>query len=47
VQLADRVAMLVDGKIAALGAHRDLLAENDEYRRLLSTMEEEEEVAAL
>jgi ATP-binding cassette subfamily B protein len=47
VQLADRVAMLVDGRIAAVGAHRDLLADNAEYRRLLSTMEEEEEVAAL
>ncbi|MEO6083865.1 MAG: ABC transporter ATP-binding protein [Umezawaea sp.] len=47
VQLADRVAMLVDGRIAAIGAHRDLLADNAEYRRLLSTMEEEEEVAAL
>lgn len=47
VQLADRVAMLVDGRIAAVGAHRDLLADNAEYRRLLSTMDEEEEVAAL
>ncbi len=46
VQLADRVAMLVDGRIAATGTHRELLAENAEYRRLLSTMEEEEEVAA-
>ncbi len=47
VQLADRVAMLVDGRIAAIGRHHDLLADNAEYRRLLSTMEEEEEVAAL
>ncbi|WP_330878147.1 ABC transporter ATP-binding protein [Umezawaea sp.] len=47
VQLADRVAMLVDGRIAAVGRHHDLLADNAEYRRLLSTMDEEEEVAAL
>ncbi|WNV82052.1 ABC transporter ATP-binding protein [Umezawaea sp. Da 62-37] len=46
VQLADRVAMLVDGRIAATGTHRELLADNAEYRRLLSTMEEEEEVVA-
>jgi ATP-binding cassette, subfamily B, bacterial len=38
VQLADRVAMLVDGRIAAVGAHSELLAGNAEYRRLLSTL---------
>ncbi|WP_246018667.1 ABC transporter ATP-binding protein [Saccharothrix australiensis] len=42
VQLADRVAMLVDGRIAAVGSHRELLADNEEYRHLLSTMEDEE-----
>ncbi|ANZ36582.1 ABC transporter [Lentzea guizhouensis] len=49
VQLADRVAMLVDGKIAAVGSHRELLDTNDEYRRLLSSMDDElieEEVAS-
>ncbi|GLZ34345.1 ABC transporter ATP-binding protein [Lentzea sp. NBRC 105346] len=49
VQLADRVAMLVDGRIAAVGTHRNLLEHNEEYRRLLSTMDEElieEEVAS-
>jgi ATP-binding cassette, subfamily B, bacterial len=45
VQLADRVALLVDGRIAAVGRHSDLLADNDEYRRLLSTMERSEVVA--
>ncbi|HEY0453329.1 MAG TPA: ABC transporter ATP-binding protein [Actinophytocola sp.] len=39
VQLADRVALLVDGRIAAVGTHSDLLAGNAEYRRLLSTMD--------
>jgi ATP-binding cassette subfamily B protein len=45
--------MLVDGRIAATGTHRELLAHNAEYRRLLSTMDEididedeDEEVAA-
>ncbi|MBM7811679.1 ABC transporter ATP-binding protein [Saccharothrix algeriensis] len=41
VQLADRVAMLVDGRVAAVGLHRDLLAGNAQYRHLLSTMEDE------
>ncbi len=41
VQLADRVAMLADGRIAAVGRHSELLATNQEYRALLSTMDEE------
>jgi ATP-binding cassette subfamily B protein len=45
VQLADRVAMLVDGKIAATGTHTQLLADNEDYRNLLSTMEDEEVAA--
>jgi ATP-binding cassette, subfamily B, bacterial len=47
VQLADRVAMLSDGKITAVGRHSDLLATNENYRRLLSTMDSErDEVVA-
>ncbi|MEU4738855.1 ABC transporter ATP-binding protein [Actinosynnema sp. NPDC023658] len=45
VQLADRVAMLVDGRIAAIGTHAQLLADNEEYRNLLSTLEDEEVAA--
>ncbi|HEX3787024.1 MAG TPA: ABC transporter ATP-binding protein [Pseudonocardiaceae bacterium] len=41
VQLADRVALLVEGRIAAVGTHHELLADNQEYRRLLSTMDSE------
>jgi ATP-binding cassette subfamily B protein len=41
VQLADRVAMLVDGRIAAVGTHSELLATNEEYRNLLSTSDED------
>jgi ATP-binding cassette, subfamily B, bacterial len=49
VQLADRVAMLQDGKITAVGTHRKLLESNADYRRLLSTLDDEwieEEVAS-
>ena len=40
VQLADRVALLDGGRIAAVGTHSGLLAEVPEYRRLLSTMDD-------
>jgi ATP-binding cassette subfamily B protein len=42
VQLADRVAVLADGRITAVGKHHDLLAENAHYRFLLSTLEDRE-----
>lgn len=42
VQLADRVALLADGRIAAVGTHHELLAENPDYRFLLSTLEDRE-----
>jgi ATP-binding cassette subfamily B protein len=45
VQLADRVALLADGRIAAIGTHTELLAGNAEYRHLLSTVEPVGEVA--
>ncbi|TDQ04521.1 ABC transporter ATP-binding protein [Labedaea rhizosphaerae] len=41
VQLADRVAMLAEGRIVATGTHSELLAENEDYRHLLSTMDTE------
>ncbi len=40
VQLADRVAMLRDGVVAAVGTHRELLASDPDYRALLSSPEE-------
>jgi ATP-binding cassette subfamily B protein len=46
VQLADRVAMLAGGRIAAMGSHSELLATNPAYRSLLSTLEADEEVRA-
>ncbi|MBC6447230.1 ABC transporter ATP-binding protein [Actinokineospora xionganensis] len=42
VQLADRVAMLDGGRIIAVGQHSELLAHNEDYRALLSTMDREE-----
>jgi ATP-binding cassette subfamily B protein len=40
VQLADRVALLTGGRITAVGTHSHLLASNEDYRTLLSTMDE-------
>ncbi|MFC5946769.1 ABC transporter ATP-binding protein [Pseudonocardia lutea] len=37
VQLADRVALLEEGRITAVGTHRALLATNATYRELLSS----------
>jgi ATP-binding cassette subfamily B protein len=39
VQLADRVVLLADGRIEAVGTHSELLAEVPEYRRLLSPLD--------
>jgi ATP-binding cassette subfamily B protein len=44
VLLADRVALLEDGRITAVGRHTDLLAEVPAYRALLSS---ESELAGL
>jgi ATP-binding cassette, subfamily B, bacterial len=45
VLLADRVAMLVDGRIAALGSHTGLLAAEPRYRALLAQSSELSEVS--
>ncbi|HKR67514.1 MAG TPA: ABC transporter ATP-binding protein [Streptosporangiaceae bacterium] len=37
VALADRVAVLASGEIAAIGTHHELLATNEHYRFLMST----------
>jgi len=39
VQLADRVALLQDGKITAIGKHSDLLVSNDHYRYVISSLD--------
>ncbi|GAA1862418.1 ABC transporter ATP-binding protein [Microbacterium koreense] len=43
VMLADRVALLQDGKVTAVGTHSELLASNDHYRHVISSLEVEEE----
>jgi ATP-binding cassette, subfamily B, bacterial len=40
VMLADRVAMLADGRIAAVGTHSELLERVPGYRRLLAQTSE-------
>ncbi len=45
VQLADRVALLSDGRITAVGTHRELLEHNAEYRWLMSGGPEERSAA--
>jgi ATP-binding cassette subfamily B protein len=40
VLLADRVAMLVDGRIDVVGSHTELLAAEPRYRALLAQSSE-------
>jgi ATP-binding cassette subfamily B protein len=39
VQLADRVALLENGKITAVGKHSELLASNEHYRYVISSLD--------
>jgi len=39
VQLADRVALLQDGRVTAVGTHSQLLATNEHYRYVISSLE--------
>ncbi|PYI66175.1 ABC transporter [Arthrobacter livingstonensis] len=41
VAMADRVALLQDGHITAVGTHSELLAGNDHYRYVLASLSEE------
>jgi len=41
VQLADKVALLQDGRITAVGKHSDLLATNDHYRYVISSLDKD------
>jgi len=42
VTLADRVALLEHGRVTAVGTHSDLIATNDHYRFVISSLEDEE-----
>jgi ATP-binding cassette subfamily B protein len=39
VQLADRVALMQDGRITAIGKHSELLASNEHYRYVISSLD--------
>jgi len=39
VALADRVAVLEDGRVTAVGAHSDLLRDSAHYRHVISSLE--------
>ena len=39
VQLADKVALMQDGKITAFGTHSELLASNEHYRYVISSLD--------
>jgi ATP-binding cassette subfamily B protein len=41
VMLADRVAVLERGRITAVGRHSELLAENEHYRFVISSLDDE------
>jgi len=41
VSLADRVALLQDGRIAAVGTHSELLATNEHYRYVIASLDPE------
>ena len=41
VMLADRVALLEDGRITAVGTHSELLRESEHYRFVISSLEDE------
>ncbi len=42
VMLADRVALLEEGRITAVGRHSELLATSEHYRYVISSLEDEE-----
>lgn len=42
VMLADRVALLEEGRITAVGTHSELLRESDHYRFVISSLEDDE-----
>ena len=42
VMLADRVALLEDGRVTAVGKHSDLLVSSEHYKFVISSLEDEE-----
>lgn len=44
VMLADKVALLEDGKITGFGTHSELIASNEHYRYVISSLDEDKQV---
>jgi ATP-binding cassette subfamily B protein len=42
VTLADRVALMENGRITAVGTHHDLMATNDHYRYVISSLDDDD-----
>jgi ATP-binding cassette subfamily B protein len=42
VNLADRVALLENGRVTAVGRHSDLIATNDHYRYVISSLDDDD-----
>ena len=42
VALADRVALLQDGRVTDVGTHSELLARNEHYRYVIASLDDEE-----
>jgi len=47
VALADRVALLQDGRVTAVGTHSELLASNAHYRFVISSFDADDRAEAL
>jgi ATP-binding cassette, subfamily B, bacterial len=47
IALADRVVLLADGRVAADGTHRELLAASAAYREVLAQAERDESAAGV
>ncbi|WP_159502335.1 ABC transporter ATP-binding protein [Microbacterium sp. 18062] len=46
VAMADRVALLEDGRITAVGTHTDLMRTSEQYRHVISSLEDDDASAA-
>ena len=44
VMLADRVALLENGRVTAVGRHSELLASNDHYRFVISSLDDDQQI---
>jgi len=45
VTLADRVALMENGVVTAVGTHHDLMATNEHYRYVISSLDDDDATA--